>query len=263
MTVAALMMVRDEADIIEATIRHLFENVDRVYVLDNNSRDGTREILEALTDEGWLTILDDPEVGYWQERKMTDLARHAMNDGHTWAVPVDADEFWQAPDGVTLKAFLLGVAPNVQIVRAALFNYVPTSQDPDYATTPFERIGWRQPEPQQKKFGKVAVRLHDTLVIKPGNHAAEYGIRVHAFTMDGLIVRHFPWRTEDQYVRKIRNGIEAMNATDLDRATCAHWRAWADYSDDDIRRHFREWFFEEDPPGQYDLVYDPAVPLPW
>ena len=48
MITAAVTMVRDEADIIETTVRHMLTQVDVVIVADNRSVDGTREILDSL-----------------------------------------------------------------------------------------------------------------------------------------------------------------------------------------------------------------------
>lgn len=43
--VCAVMLVKDESDIIETTIRHLLWHVDEVIVADNMSTDGTYDIL--------------------------------------------------------------------------------------------------------------------------------------------------------------------------------------------------------------------------
>src|ERR1700688_33804 len=111
MSVAAVLLVKDEADIIEFTLRHLKAQVDWIYAADNGSTDGTREILDALengTAEAWLTVLDDPVVAYYQAEKMTALAVRARMNGYQWVIPADADEFWYATDGRPIRDFLDG-----------------------------------------------------------------------------------------------------------------------------------------------------------
>ena len=176
MTVAAILLVKDEADVIEWTLRHLHrQDVDAAIVADNGSTDGTREILDRLVAEtdGWLAVQDDPEVGYWQSAKTTALAHEAHERGFDWVIPCDADEMWVAADGRTVGAWLRGVPPDVLLARAALYNYVPTAEDPA-DSNPFTRIGWRLAEPAP--LGKVACRLRPDLTVEAGNHGASYDV---------------------------------------------------------------------------------------
>lgn len=252
MTVAAALMVRDEVDIIGSQINYLLGQVDEIFVLDNRSDDGTTEILRGYEN---VVLIEDREVGYWQERKMSALAQDVMRRGHDWVVPVDADELWVAPHGMTVGGYLTSVSLDVQVVRADIRNHVPTGADDPDEPDPFRRIRWRQPEAQE--LGKVACRVHDALTIHAGNHAASYRGRPF-LAVGGLTIRHFPWRSEAQYVRKIRNGEEAYAATDLHESVGAHWRMWEGQPDEAIEEHFREWFYEQEPPGRHELVYDPV-----
>ncbi len=77
MSVVGVSTVKDEADVVEWTLRHMADEVDSLVVADNGSRDGTREILAWLADELPLTVVDDPEVGYYQSRRITRLADEA------------------------------------------------------------------------------------------------------------------------------------------------------------------------------------------
>src|SRR4051812_46619587 len=93
-------MVKDEADVIEGTIRHMADEVDQLLVADNGSTDGTRDILVKLALELQFTVVDDPDPGYEQSRKMSALAELAASHGATWIVPFDADELWLAEDRI-------------------------------------------------------------------------------------------------------------------------------------------------------------------
>jgi glycosyltransferase involved in cell wall biosynthesis len=243
------MMVRDEEDVIGYVLEHLVANVDHIYVSDNRSVDATPEIAVSFPQ---VSLMHDPEIAYEQSRKMTTLAQVAFKEGHEWVVPCDADEVWYHPGGRSLSDFLSGVGRDVQVVRAALYNHWPTSLDDDDIDDPTQRITWRQRSPGA--LPKVCARLNPDLVIHMGNHAATYGYP--ALTARGLEIRHFSWRTEDQYLRKIRNGVESYRETEMDESIGEHWRMWEDHDDETIRAHFRRWFFIEDPLESDILVND-------
>lgn len=276
MSTAAIMMVKDEADILPDTLTHLARHVDEIYVYDNGSTDGTSEFL----DTEWgvpLHVEEDAEVGYWQSNKMTMLARKAAAAGHQWVIPCDADEIWYVcadPDR-RIADYLAGQGLDVQVVQANLYNHLPTSEDDPKQVSPVERLKWRQKV--EGSLPKVACRPAEDLSIGAGNHTATY--EGHTLRVGGLCIRHFTWRSPEQYVRKIRNGIVAYAATDLPEEVGGHWRMWqeayltsfatmaqiADHSkklsaDAAVADHFRRWFFEEDPWSNDELILDPC---PW
>ena len=75
------MMVRNEADIIEASVRHNLGCVDRLVVIDHGSFDGTSEILRQLAAESdALQITADPSVAFQQGIIITDVARQFLRD---------------------------------------------------------------------------------------------------------------------------------------------------------------------------------------
>lgn len=255
MTVAAVMLVKDEADIIEAVVRHLATQVDEVIVADNLSTDGTQALLAELAGElpnvSWQL---DREVGYYQSRKTTALALDAYGRGHRWVIPCDADEVWYAPDMRPLREFLGGVAPDIQIVSADLYNHLPSALDDPEILNPVARIGWRQRA--HGALPKVACRLRPDLVIHAGNHSASTSGT--ALAVPGLVIRHFSWRSREQYLHKIRVGEAAYAATDLPENIGAHWRMWQAANDDAILEHFDTWFRSADPHADSTLIYDPA-----
>lgn len=271
MSVCAVMMVKDEADVLPYTLHHLLGQVDAIIVSDNGSTDGTRQLLDewaSTRTNGEITVLDDPEVGYWQSRKTTALAMQARAAGFDWVLPVDADEMWVAKDGRRIGDFLMSIAPDVPVCSAEVFHYIPTAADAgeQELPNPFERIGWRLSEPST--LAKVACRPWRGLLIAPGNHACSYNGAAPSIVTGGLRVNHYSWRTTEQYSRKIVNGARAYAATDLAADVGSHWRMWGDpYADtlpDAAADHFRRFFWAPAPPcapGSRDprtLVYDPA-----
>ena len=103
---------------------------------------------------------------------------------------------------------------------------------------------------------KVAARTRPAVTIHQGNHGADHGERV-----DGrLIVRHFPYRSVEQFVSKVRNGAAAYAATDLPEHEGQHWRDYGrilqDGGPDALADVFRQWFWQAEPTR--DLIFDPA-----
>ena len=58
MRIVGVAMVRNEADIVEAFVRHNLTQVDALTVVDHGSTDGTSEILAALVAEGLPLALE-------------------------------------------------------------------------------------------------------------------------------------------------------------------------------------------------------------
>lgn len=255
MTVVGIAMVRDELDILGFTLAHMLTQVDAVLVADNGSRDGTGDLLRGWFDDR-LTVVDDPEPGYWQSRKMSALAQRAREMGATWVVPWDADEAWFARSGRRIADVLNALPPTVLVAEADLWDHVPTSADPD-DSNPLTRIGWRRSYPAP--LPKVAVRVQSGLVIEQGNHSATFPRTDLPPKVSNLLtIRHFALRTPEQMIRKARNGGAAYAHTTLPEHVGAHWRQWAQLSDEALREVFAHYYFAADPHGDPKLVFDPA-----
>ena len=64
MKLVLTVLARDEADVIDAQVAfHLNAGVDLVIATDNNSRDGTTEILESYARSGVLHLIREPAEG--------------------------------------------------------------------------------------------------------------------------------------------------------------------------------------------------------
>jgi glycosyltransferase involved in cell wall biosynthesis len=91
MRIIALMPVRNEAWILERSLRTLDTFCDKIIVADQQSSDGTREILQKIATDK-VTIIDNDNKT-WNERirwKLLDTAREY--DGNNFILITDADE---------------------------------------------------------------------------------------------------------------------------------------------------------------------------
>ncbi len=117
--VFGLMVVRDAADLIEVNLRHHFEaGLERMLVLDNGSRDGTRELLGELALRLPVDVEDD--LGPYRQADLTNrLAYEARLQGAEWALPIDADEFFVADD--VIPAAVTGTAAGALSIEVVNF----------------------------------------------------------------------------------------------------------------------------------------------
>lgn len=254
----AVTMVRDEADVIETVLRHLFAHgVDEILIADNLSTDETPQILKGLEDEGLpLVVLRDDEVGYYQDVKMSRLAKQAHDRGADWVLPFDADEIWYPANGGTLRGFFS--EETADIIEGHGWDHLVTVREG--AVMDFGGPQWfdldrgafsRMRRAHQQTLPKVAFRACENPYVHMGNHDVNRNQGQQVRT-DGLLYRHFQYRSLEQYIRKVRNGREAYEASDLHYLYGTHWREAGALSDDELAERWHVMCRED------GLVFDPA-----
>ena len=238
--IIAITMVKNEEDIIGYTLDNLQnQGVDHVYCYDNLSTDNTPQILGSYNQ--WVTILPDPEYGYYQSRKMNYLAQLAYTAGAEWVIPFDADEHISHPD--TIKTFLRSQPDNIGIIRIKCWDYLPRKDDSD-EPNPYLRHRYRRLNPQP--YPKIVFRATKEPSVHMGNHGVDH---VSGETVDGLTLRHIQYRSASQMAQKLRNGKAVYDATDLDHGQGAHWRQGGDLTDNE---YAQKWVELCEEPAEYD-----------
>lgn len=119
-----IAMVKNEADVIEAFVRHNLAFMDALAIVDNDSVDDTREILVQLQRRGLpIILLDDPVVGHFQAEIMTAVYRRMVPIFRPrFVFLLDADEFIVASSRKALYQQLRAMRPGTQ---AQYFGGVP------------------------------------------------------------------------------------------------------------------------------------------
>src|SRR6266540_1225761 len=207
MRVVQTLVVRDEADIVDAQIAyHLNAGVDFVIATDHESQDGTTEILESYQRDGVLRLIrarGEMRDAEWR----TTMAREAATEFEAdWVINTDADEFWM-PRGGTLKDVLAAIPERVGVVWALTCHFVPRPDDgapfAERMTARFSaQAALNDPTSPYRPHAKVAHRADPDIAVWFGSHRVESRRLVPLAGWHPAEVFHFPFRNREQYERK-------------------------------------------------------------
>lgn len=237
----------------------MLAQVDHVIVGDN-STDGTQDVLRDLVREGLpVTVLDDPLPNFRQSEVMNEYAQRAADRGASWVVPFDMDEAWYAVEG-RIADRLAELPAAALLVPAANLTHGVTALDDVTEPDPMTRMEWRSTS--QLPLPKVACRPLPTLEIAHGNHSASYrGIRFPLSAAGVLQARHFPYRSADQFVKRVEIAWPMLRDSGLQRSHGIHMWEYGELLDRDGPDGLRDWFqwgmTFHDPESDPNLVRDP------
>jgi hypothetical protein len=272
----AVSMVRNEADVIEAFVRHNLFFIDGLAILDHASVDGTYEILTRLKDEGLpiFRLRASPKTPFAQGDHITALVRECFTrTGADFVFALDADEFMNVQSRVELERALSAIPAGAH-ARQNWRTYVPTSFDQPFGQHCLEyRVGTERHPKGKMIVGRWFAKSKD--VVSDGNHwvldpqtrrtAAIYDVAPTILTL-----AHCPVRSREQLESKVRLGYQALvQARGAEAAVGFHWRDLYDdisrgipLSDSRLRlvaanygAHRQNWLSED----QINLVRDPVL----
>ncbi|HEY3495284.1 MAG TPA: glycosyltransferase family 2 protein [Polyangiaceae bacterium] len=135
MRIVAIFAVYNEERFIERSVRHLYEQGVESYVIDNESSDATRRIVEGLRGRGVVGVETLPRGGVFElTRQLRRKERLHRELGADWYLHHDADEFRQAPNPHRT------LAEGIEAVDRSGYNaidfdefvFMPTDEEPDF-----------------------------------------------------------------------------------------------------------------------------------
>ena len=234
-----ILVVRDEADIIEHTLRHLDSWCDGVYVYDTGSIDGTWDIVqEASSVLTSVRPIERAEVQFDDTIRayVFDRVRDRFEDGD-WVLRLDGDEFYEIPPPAFVRRYV-GAQETAVYNQTYEFRFTeedlkdwreqrdghrPATERLEY----FERLEWA--EPRMFRYRDSMAWPEDTY----GPINAGYVARCR------IPVRHYPHRSPRQMHRRCVLRSFIANETD---DVGGHWKEdmWHDLVADDIDA-LRRW----------------------
>ena len=124
----SLLLVKNEADVIEASVVDACRWSDKIIVIDNGSTDGTWEKIKALSKTHEQIVPFMQYTGGYHiglRAKAFHAFRKEMTRNDWWCVRLDADEFYPGD----VRAFLSQVPRRYNIVKKESTDYVITRED--------------------------------------------------------------------------------------------------------------------------------------
>jgi hypothetical protein len=217
MKLVGVSMVRNEADIIEAFVRHNLSVLDGMVVVDHGSADATLDILNALCRERLpLVALRSEAVGYVQQAIMTQVVRNAFASARAdFVFPLDADEFLKMRSRREAERALAAIPPGVHGLMSWP-SYVPDLHHParDVLTAlKTARRADRDANPYPKAVVGAGFLQATEEVLGSGNHfvvthpdvPGEGDRKREHVIVDpaAVFVAHVPIRSVEQFVAKV------------------------------------------------------------
>jgi hypothetical protein len=230
MRLFGVAMVRDEADVIEAFVRHNLGVLDGLAIGDHGSVDGTSDILAKLRAEGLpLRVTSIADESFFQSRRVTELAREMFaSEKADFVFALDADEFLKVPSRATLESALAAV-PRGMHVLVHWLTYVPDDLEDSGGVFGPGHLWWRLEKERHAMHKLIVSRAlldQPSASIAFGNHLvsepeAKVPPRHARLPADVAAFAHCPVRSREQLCAKVITGYlrsQAPGATLAD-----HW----------------------------------------
>ena len=211
----SVSMVRNEADIVEAFVRHNAAILDGMAIIDHGSIDGTLAILTELARERFpIILIKSATPGYLQEQITTVTARDVFaQTGADFVLPLDADEFLKVPSRDAFDRALQAFPPRMN----GLLHWL--TYGPDFSKAAQGTLALlasaRRLSPERQIFHKALMSRYlmeqPEATLANGNHFVARRLHgppdeaePHARIRDEFaVLAHVPIRSAAQFVTKV------------------------------------------------------------
>lgn len=285
MKISAVIWSKDEAEVLARSVAQLLRiGVHSVSIMDDNSKDGTRLVIDTLCaafdNVHSLPLVDNLTKALKMDGPV--FGPVVERDAPDWILVTDPDEFWvprtgdlrntralQAHDVITVERFNAALAPGS--VDPALY----ASHD---ALLQLPLLTNRQPMglevmAKDPDLRWVNHRINPKLMIRPdrikgfdlGMHevATSKNSKLKRARGQDIVIAHLPFTSFERFERKVQNiaGVFARFNSEHSGKAAWHWRRWLDlYQRGQLRAEYDHQFFDAEAMAALEAAGDVASP---
>lgn len=232
MKITAIGVIKNAADVIEASIRGNSWLIDQFVLLDNMSTDRTVEILNSLQTEGFkIEVINDTEIQHTQAKKMDMLCAYVYEKYPSdFIIPLDDDEIIiPANENISIDDAKKSLAA---LNRDSLYYlfwrvYIPTEYDDTTEVNVAKRQTFCFSDTVSTQFKVIIpseLTQEDGFHVIDGNHGAIFTREHGNFHFPDLKLAHFPIRSAEQIKSKALIGwTNLLTIPDRYKVNGIHW----------------------------------------
>lgn len=206
MRIVAIFSLYNEERFIPYTLEHLRAQGVESYIVDNESTDRTRSIVERYHGRGVIGIETLPRQGVFELRKILRRVEQLHQElGADWYLHHDADQFRYAPNpfGTLAEGIQAMDQQGYNAINFDVFDFMPTAVEEDFEEERFlqemEYYYYFRPRPKHqlkcwKNFGQPIALL------ETGGHCV--GFQGRSIAPIAFIQRHYIAISRQQLIEK-------------------------------------------------------------
>lgn len=214
MKIFAIMLVKNEADIVGYVLKKAEKWADKIFIIDNGSTDGTWEIIQSMKDEiitPWKQDFSPFRRG--MRADVFNEFRHLSSKEDWWCYALDADEVYiENP-----RNFLQKIPKRFQWVSKKSIDYVLTKED----LKEYDFSGIFEEDKNYIKYLKPTCWSEGRFFryrknIKWDNGvASQYPINIGIMAPEKILVKHYQYRSPQQIEKRIKDRAATKKRTDV------------------------------------------------
>lgn len=214
MKIFAIMLVKNEADIVGYVLKEAEKWADKIFIIDNGSTDGTWEIIKSMKNE--IITPWKQDFGPFRRGMRADVFnefRHLSTKEDWWCYALDADEFYiENP-----RDFLQRIPKRFQWVSKKSIDYVLTKED----LKEYDFSGNFEEDKKYIKYLKPTCWSEGRFFSYRKNIqwdngiASQYPMNIGIMAPEKILVKHYQYRSPQQIEKRIKDRAATKKRTDV------------------------------------------------